>query len=386
MPPATPLASPRALRHVRPLLALAAAALLAAPFAAHAADVTPQLSLYGDLRLRYESDWDSHTATGARRTDRERGRVRLRAGLGYKFSSQWSAGARVRTGDPHGQQSPHLTFTANDGPNDDFDASFDRYFIQFKDRAFTAWAGRNGTPFWQQNEMIWDEDVTPTGFAATYDSKQGPATLTTTVGAFALPDGMTRLHGRLVAGQLKYARTFQPSQLILAAGLHSFDGKPGARYLRNRNGARGYLIGVASAQWSTPVSGRPLTLGFDLIENLESYRAADAFPLSPVTADETTGYVVSLQLGQLKQPKDWLIGYSWARIGALAVNASYAQDDWARWGSGPQSDVSDFQGHELRAAYALTKNLNLMARAFFVEAITSVQDGKRFRIDLNWKW
>lgn len=379
-----PLATPSA--PLRACLTLVSAILVAAPLAALAADVTPQLSLHGDVRLRYESDWDSHTPGGARRVDRERGRARVRAGLGYKFSSRWSAGARIRTGDPHSQQSPHLTFTASDGPNDDFNASFDRYFIQFKDLAFTAWAGRNGTPFWQQNEMTWDEDVTPTGLAASYDAKQGPSTLTTTVGAFALPDGMTRLHGRLVAGQLKYSRSFQPSQFTFAAGLHSFDGKPGARYLRNRNGARGYLIGIASAQWSTPVSGRPLTFGVDLIENFESYHAADAFPLAPVAADETTGYVVSLQLGQLKQARDWLIACSWARIGALAVNSSYSQDDWARWGSGPQSDVSDFQGHEFRAAYAITRDLNLMARAFFVEALTSAQDGKRFRLDLNWKW
>jgi hypothetical protein len=68
------------------------------------------------------------------------------------------------------------------------------------------------------------------------------------------------------------------------------------------------------------------------------------------------------------------------------VNAAYAQDDWARFGSATQSDLTDIEGHELRATYVITKDINLQARLFLVDAITSVQDGKRFRVDLNWKF
>jgi hypothetical protein len=70
----------------------------------------------------------------------------------------------------------------------------------------------------------------------------------------------------------------------------------------------------------------------------------------------------------------------------FAVNASYSQDDWARFGSGPQSQVTDIKGSEFRGGYAFSPNLNLQFRAFWVDAITSVQDGKRFRVDLNWKF
>jgi hypothetical protein len=37
-------------------------------------------------------------------------------------------------------------------------------------------------------------------------------------------------------------------------------------------------------------------------------------------------------------------------------------------------------------AYALSKNINVMGRLFLVEAITTEQDGNRFRLDLNWKF
>ena len=86
----------------------------------------------------------------------------------------------VRTGNPLSQQSPHLTFAASDDLHDDFAVQADRYFVQYKEGPLTAWGGRNTTPFWQQNEMWWDEDVTPTGAAASYDWKLPTGTLTGT--------------------------------------------------------------------------------------------------------------------------------------------------------------------------------------------------------------
>ena len=139
---------------------LAAAALLAAASASQAAtaglptgldwiDSNTNLTFYGDLRLRFEADWDSQNAAGVERDDRNRGRLRARAGFNYKVSDAWSFGSRIRTGSSRSQQSPHLTFAADDGLRDDLDFVADRYFVQFKQDAFTGWAGRNTSPFWQ---------------------------------------------------------------------------------------------------------------------------------------------------------------------------------------------------------------------------------------------
>ena len=292
----------------------------------------------------------------------------------------------MRTGNAHSQQSPHLTFSADDHVRDTTEFVADRYFVQFKEGGFTGWAGRNTTPFWQQNEMFWDEDVTPTGLAASYDMKVGDGKMSLIGGAFYLPDGGYDLNGQMVSGQIKYSLPVKASQFTVAAGLHFMNGEEGARNLRNRNGERDYLIGVASAQWSVPVKGVPFALGVDVFNNFKDYDAADVAPLPAADTGETFGYVLSAQLGQLKKRHDWLVGYSYAHIETFAVNASYAQDDWARFGNATQSDLSDIKGHEVRLAYALSKQINLMARAFFVDAITTVQDGNRFRLDLNWKF
>ncbi len=365
----------------------AASLTTASGLAADAAQPASPLTISGDLRLRYEWDWDSQNGAGVARNDRDRARYRARASIGYKLSSDWTFGARARTGNRDSQQSPHLTFSANDNLTDDFEGALDRYYLQYKKGPVTAWGGRNTTPFWQQNEMFWDEDVTPTGIAGSYDLKLEQGTLTTTAGAFHLPDGMTDLNGTLVGGQVKYGRPVDTAQFTLAAGLYSLDGKRGATNLRNRNGVRGYLLGVLSAQWAAPLAtGRTLTAGADLIKNFEDYSATDALPFAPRHARETNGYVFSLLYGQLKNPHDWQIGWFYAHIETFAVNAAYSQDDWARFGSATQSDVTDFKGHELRATYVITRNINAQLRFFDVDAITSVQDGKRLRIDLNWKF
>lgn len=347
---------------------------------------SPKLTFSGDVRLRFEEDWDSQNAAGVPRDDRTRGRIRARASAGYKFSDVWTAGARVRTGNTHSQQSPHLTFASNDGVRDDLEFVADRYFVQYKEDSITAWAGRNSFPIWQQNELFWDDDVTPTGIAGSYETGAGNGRLTTTLGVFALPDGGFGLNGNLLSGQVKYTFPTASGKLTFAGGLHQFNGEAGAEDLRNRNGARDYFIGVANAQWASSIREVPFTVGFDLFHNFENYDAIDAAPFPPADADETTGFVFSALYGQLSEPGNWQLGYFYAHIETFSVNASFAQDDWIRFGSATQTDSSDFSGHEFRFSYAISKTLNVVSRLYLVDAITTIQDGNRFRVDLNWKF
>jgi len=349
-------------------------------------DGNTNLNFYGDLRLRYELDWDSQTASGTQRDDRNRGRLRARAGFDYRITEDWSGGARLRTGDSDSQQSPHLTFATDEGDRDDLDFVVDRYFIQYKRNGLMAWGGRNITPFWQQNELYWDEDVTPTGLAASYEKPYNDRTLAATAGAFYLPDGGYGLNGQMVAGQLKFTMPVDRAKLTASAGLNYMHGHSGATYLHNRNGARDYLIGVGNAQWGFQLKGIPVALGADIFYNFLNYNAADVAPFPASDEDQTLGYDLSVTVGRLKERHDWLVGYVYAHIETFSVNASYAQDDWVRFGSGGQTDSSDFEGHEIRAGYSLSKNINLLARLYLVQAITTRQDGNRFRLDLNWKF
>src|SRR5690606_18434826 len=105
-PPAMPLASslrPRCCARNSPAVLVCALLTLLAATSSQAQEQS-RLSLSGDLRLRFEQDWDSQNPAGGERTDRARGRVRARASAGYQFSDDWSGGLRVRTGSTHSQQ------------------------------------------------------------------------------------------------------------------------------------------------------------------------------------------------------------------------------------------------------------------------------------------
>lgn len=94
-----------------------------------------------------------------------------------------------------------------------------------------------------------------------------------------------------------------------------------------------------------------------------------------------------MKLHQLQEHKGyWLIAYYYAHIETFAVNSSCAQDDWVRWGSAVESRGSNLKGHEFRVAHRLRQGINLVARLYIADAITKIEDGKRFRLDLNLKF
>lgn len=354
--------------------------LLALPAVATAAEPSSHWQGYGDLRLRLESDWDSQTSNGSPREARDRLRVRARFGFNFTPAEGLALGARVRSGAKGSQQSPHATvIDFNGNPVGASDLNFDKWFVKYSRGPAWASLGRDGSPFWQQNELLWDEDVTVAGAAAGYQR----SCWALTAGYFALPVGMRNFSGNLGAAQLRYGGTFGQQSFTVAAGYYRFDADPGdpdAAKLRAGNGSRDYQITSVNGQWKFPVAGQPVTLGVDLYHNSQSY------PLSMANRKQKDGRVFSVSRGQLGNAGDWMYGAYYAHIERFAVNASYAQDDWVRWGSADQTDASDFRGVELRLARALSKNSNLMLRYYAAEALTSVQDGKRLRLDWNYRF
>ncbi|MBI2246959.1 MAG: hypothetical protein HYU65_03350 [Armatimonadetes bacterium] len=245
------------------------------------------------------------------------------------------------------------------------------------------WGGRNDVPLWKQNELFWDDDVTPAGVGGRYAVSVGTATLTFNAGTFSAPDGGIRFHGNVHTGQVVYAGRGGRFTYTAAGGVLRHDGSPEFKNLRNGNGGRDYTIWIGNVQTGTNAGGRRLTLGFDGARNSEDYSgSADAFAVANL--DEKNAFVVSANWGATGRRYDWQIGYYYARIETLAVNASFAQDDWERWGSATQNDSSNFKGHEVRFTFLpLNNRTTVMARLYVTDAVTSIQESRRFRVDLN---
>ena len=345
------------------------------------------LTPYADFRFRYEADWDSVNSSGVPRDDRQRLRVRGRIGLKYQPTDELTFDVRGRTGDSHSQQSPHLTIHDFDGGDrNDFSGILDKYYVQYAKDGVSVWGGRNGFPFWKQNELFWDDDVTVTGAALSVTPSIWDESLTGTMGAFYLPDGGWELNGQMYAGQVKFVREIGGATLTLAEGFYFLDGERGASHLRNGNGARDYAILGSQAELKGKVLGVPVALGADVYQNFKNYSALSNDPFTAANSEEDFGYVLSARFGELSAPGDFQFGYYYAWLETFAVNGSYAEDDWERWGSATQTDSSDLHGHEFRLTYRAAKKLDIMARLYAVDAITSQQDGMRFRLDFNYKF
>lgn len=351
---------------------------------ARAADFDGKLTLSGDFRARLEADFDSRRADGRLRDDRDRLRARLRVGLSYQFDDAFQLAVRLRSGSPESHQSPHLTlidFSGNDTGEHGFEV--DRWFVKGSRGGKELWLGRNSLPLWKQNEMFWDDDVTPIGLGFTVPWSNGEH-LRFSGGYFSLPVGMRATSGQLAAAQAVYRH----GGLTAAGSVLAFDADPDdadAATLLSGNGARDYTVWIASLQQKLEV-GRGWVLGADYIHNGESYSASDPDPLTAAFHDRTDGFVAQLSYGGDREPGDWLAGLYLARLETFAVNASYAQDDWVRWGSATETRASGLEGYELRFAYALRPQMNVMARFYSVASLDTVEDGKRFRVDLNVKF
>ncbi len=352
------------------------------------------VKFFGDFRFRLEEDWDSQNSGRVERDERTRARIRARLGLKVTPNDNVELLTRVRSGSRHSQQSPHVTvvdFEQND--RGDEHVLFDKWYLKLENEQYWAWVGRENLPFWKQNELLWDDDATVAGLAAGASYPVGSGKLALNAGFVRLPDGMTRFNGDMSVGQLVYTTNFNEIDLTAAGGVLVMDGEDDAKYLLNGNGGRDYTIWVLDLQAKTRAFELPLTLGLDVYHNSENYsRAEVAAFFNPATTkvsrNDTDGFVASALVGQLKNKGDWQVGYSYARIETFAVNASFAQDDWMRWGSsdGTQTTGSDFRGHEFRLAYVPWKNWDILARYYDVESNNNPQDGKRFRLDLNWKF
>lgn len=373
----------------RAWIGLFALGTLLAPVAARPAagqtEPPPKLKFYGDARLRAESDWDSLQADGTERADRDRLRVRARIGFNYAYDAHITIGARLRTGSAQDQQSPHQTL------GDEFETkglNLDKAFIHGTwDRGW-VWAGKNAFPFWTQNELFWDEDVTPEGVAAGLVFKLGESRLRLkpTAGYFIMEGSGSSNRfsdkSHLAAAQLALEASLESVDLAGAAGYYSFSDNEATTDIALAD--MDYALWVAGARVVFKKAPRPWSLGVDTMRNAETYDPA------LFNRDQRTGYVFGVNVGQLKQRKDWLVGYYYAHIEKFAVVARLAQDDWLRWGSTTDTRSSNFEGHEIRLAYAFGPAWNVMLRVYLVEGIepesgtaVALEDGKRARLDFN---
>lgn len=342
-----------------------------------------------DIRTRYEKDY----GVTAKR-DRDRIRYRLRGGITGSPSDYLELGARLVSGAASDPQSPHQTLGENFSKKP---ISVDRAYALFREpqergRLTTDtwfWIGKNGFPFRSRNELFWDDDVNPEGVAlrATYKDVLGSESAAGLTGGWFIlesPDDQLTDMPSLGAGEVAVSKNLDGVKTSAAVGFFAFNDPTG-----NNARLEGVERNLLAVDFEAGLSARPLTLGGSLYLNTSD---------TPTEGDlakfdgEDLGLVASLSYGKLKAQHDWLAAAYWARIEKWSVVGRFAQDDWWRFGGNTDdksqswTDGSNFQGVELRFAYAMFDKLNLVLRHYLTTEIVGDRDANRVRLDLNMKF
>jgi hypothetical protein len=314
--------------------------------------------------------------------------MRFRLGLTFTPQESIEVGLRLRSGSDDSHQSPHITLIDfTDFPTGDSDFNLDKWYFKYKWQNSTFSAGRDNTSLWRQNEIFLEDDLTPVGVSYFYQGNNVGLNL----GYYTLPVGMQDFSGNLGIAQLDFKADVGTGSFSGALGYAQIDAQerdPNGQRLLDGNGDRDYGIWLVNGQ----LKFGKLKFGLDYYLNNENYSATDPDEFTAFHRDEDTGYVFSASHGSIS-PGTWLFAYYYLHIETFAVNSSYAQDDWVRFGTPVETRGSNIKGHELRIARGLAKNMNLVFRAYFVDAIkerraTSLtkEDGTRLRLDFNYKF
>ncbi len=347
------------------------------------------LSYEMDFRFRIEQDWASMQSNGVMRNDRSRMRYRFRAGA--KLERSWyTFGLRMRTGDQRKQQDPQLTLGKGLKEFGTLPLGFEKVYFKGQFDKFNFALGKIDYPFTKSNELFWSDNVFLEGVSIEQQVDLGSdklKPLKLSAGHFIISsNGLSFLDDAYLQG----------IQATLNTSSNRFSFFPGLFVFRNipniPDGAHTFLMDYSILNLGTKIrllDKKPLSLEFDYYQNMEDYSTNSS--IEARFADERSGYTVGIQWGSLKQADSWLFKCTYTNTERYAILDYMAQNDWGRWDysafNSPDGRLSNYEGIELVAAYAISEKLNLVAKYYWIEQLIPIamviENGQRFRLDLN---
>ncbi len=354
-----------------------------------------RITLSGDFRLRFESFMrDSY------HLDRQRERFRLRFGPEIRIND-FVVGIRLASGT--GEQV---------STNQSLDNLFSQKAIWI-DRAYLKWqgadsrwltlaGGKMANPFFTvySTDAVWDDDLSPEGFAENFNLKPGNLTLFLNVGQFVLDEDGTDNNDQWLFGE-QVGVVLEPIKDVkttLAAAYYDFTntnkgnfgqtvcqsgntpacaGTPATRTLLND-----YNVLDVTAHVGLKAGTIPLAVMGDFVKNLAQTTTNG---LATGTHTGNVGYQAGFILGKASDPMTWEFAYFYKVLETDATVADLSDSDFGEGGT-------DRRGHIVWGAYNLTQYLQFKTKYFKTtkESQTGVpsshDDIDRLQVDLVMKF
>lgn len=351
-------------------------------------DVFEKLDIYGDLRLRHETDNNVD-----RRPTRNRERVRLRLGAIYQLSVELDIGGRIVTGNAIDPKSSHQNFG---GGFESFELTLDRAYITYRPQkvpGLSIRAGKFTHPFRMNpvyGELVWDADIQPEGISLSYTLANDKLKLFDRLG-FAIGEYLVLQQNELDEASLFVAQVSGDKgltanlDLLAALGWYRYsdltpDGSLAFR-LKNAGNAiagdeflsRFSILNPIVALMYKGLS-KPLTLSGEFMFNTRAARGRGE------------GWAGGVSYGEARKAKDWRAYYQFQYIERDAILSAVSQDDFTL--------ATNFRGHMFGVQYKLSDSVVLHLWALLAERLSSDgfffdnsgDDQWRVRLDLNFRF
>ena len=351
-----------------------------------------KLSFEADFRFRVEQDWNSKKSDGTFRSDRTRLRYRLRAGVIYE-DKWYSAGFRIRTGNPVKQQDPQLTLGAGFEEFGTLPIGLEKLYFQGKWNTFSFWVGKNTFPFEKSNELFWSDNVYPEGFFL-QKGFQIKSKLIDSVnirgGHFIISSlGRSLDQDAYFQGYQAYIK-FLENRIEIFPSFYRFKNVPNIP-----DGNETFKIDYSILHVGTRLKllKKPLVnIELDYYHNFNDYNQNDSIPTN--FKEQKSGMAIGLKYGALKQKGDRLFKASYAYLQQYSAVDFMAQNDWVRWDyssfGSPDGRLTNFNGIELVVGFMVDKRTSLKIKYYVVEQLipygTTKETGSRIRLDLDVKF
>src|SRR5262245_29611772 len=322
-----------------------------------------RFSFFGDIRVRQEGFYQDHVEA------RNRQRLRLRFGARLTVSDELEGGLRLVSGDPNEISANNQTLT------DVFTRkpiNIDNAYITIKpsksiglEKAFfSITGGKFSVNFWRPravmaSELVFDEDLTPEGFAqeiTLFESPSGLGNIKLAAGQWSVKEFFPGRDSFMLGEQLQVNFNPHPKlQLAVAGADYYFMRSDAIAQERNRNSALvltnsvqlqkgqivkggdlivpntnnpiqrfagGFHILDFSGQlnWDTGYAQWPFSLMIDYAQNLQAeFGKNDAL-------------LVGAGIGQTRNPGDWAVSALWERVETDSVISMFTLSDYGRRG------------------------------------------------------
>jgi hypothetical protein len=344
-----------------------------------------RMNFSGDLRLRQEN-----FMMDAPNVDRSRQRFRLRLGstlkiddflVGFQLAS--GTGEAVST-----NQSLDNLFTQKQ-------IWIQQAYLQWKAAQWLAiTGGKMPNPFFRaySSDIVWDDDVTPEGFAQNLTFKASETiVLFVNAGQLVLDEDSGDNNDQWLFGEQAGAQIGlgKGTKVTLAGAFYNFKNATEGSFSQNpvQDGntrvpvttgtptvlVNNYRVLDITALVALKVADLPVALQGDYVKNL-----------ADTTTDKDIGYQAGLIVGKASDPQTWEAAYFYKRVETDATVADLSDSDFGIGGI-------NRKGHIVWIAYNPTKALQWKAKYFMTETEDESlppgeKDIDRLQVDLSIKF